>query len=174
MAEPEGPSEAHVCPSTDELALLQRWYALHSGVRRLTDSLLADVEAEQGLAPSSFQALMFLVTAPGQAAPMNHLSAALGFSTAGTTKVVDRLADAGLVERRPSDADRRVVYTALTTAGAESVLAASGTLAQALRTRVVAPLGEDVFRALSDAVGSLERPEPLGPGLEGACAEKPS
>ena len=143
------------CPDTGELALLQQWRALHSGVQRLTDGLLADVEAEQGLAPSSFQALMFLVTAPGRAAPMNRLSAALGFSTAGTTKVVDRLAHAGLVERRPSDADRRVVYTSLTPAGAETVLAASRTLAHALRTRVVAPLGEDLFRMFADAVGSL-------------------
>jgi DNA-binding MarR family transcriptional regulator len=144
------------CPDTDELALLQQWHALHSGVRRLTDGLSADVEAEQGLAPSSFQALMFLVTAPGQAAPMNRLSAALGFSTAGTTKVVDRLAEAGLVERRPSDSDRRVVYTALTSAGAETVLAASRSLARALRARVVDPLGEDLFRTLATAVGSLD------------------
>ncbi|WP_328911972.1 MULTISPECIES: MarR family winged helix-turn-helix transcriptional regulator [unclassified Streptomyces] len=135
---------------------MQQWHALHSGVRRLTDGLLADVEAENGLAPSSFTALMFLVAAPGQAAPMNQLSQALGFSTAGTTKVVDRLAEAGLVERRPSDSDRRVVYTALTSAGAERVLDASRALAQALRTRVVAPLGEDVFRSFAAAIGGLD------------------
>ena len=156
VVEPVQPKDADICPSTGELALLQQWHALHSGVRRLTDGMLADVEAEQGLAPSSFQALMFLVTAPGQAAPMNQLSAALGFSTAGTTKVVDRLADAGFVERRPSDSDRRVVYTALTSAGAESVLSASRSLAQALRARVIAPLGEDLFRTLSAAIGSLD------------------
>ncbi|WP_329362667.1 MarR family winged helix-turn-helix transcriptional regulator [Streptomyces sp. NBC_00669] len=156
VVEPVRSNAAQACPDADELALLKRWHALQSGVRRLTDDMLADVEAEQGLAPSSFQALMFLVTAPGQAAPMNQLSAALGFSTAGTTKLVDRLADAGLVERRPSDADRRVVYTALTSAGAESVLAASRSLARTLRARVVAPLGEDVFQALSEAVGSLD------------------
>lgn len=138
---PAGEAKPDPCPEGDlcgDLDLLQQWHALHSGVRRLTDGLLADVEAENGLAPSSFTALMFLVAAPGQAAPMNQLSQALGFST-GTTKVVDRLAEAGLVERRPSDSDRRVVYTALTSAGAERVLDASRALAQALRTRVVAP-----------------------------------
>jgi DNA-binding MarR family transcriptional regulator len=150
-------------PSSDERVLLRQWHVLHSGVRRLTDDLLADLEEDQGLAPSSFQALTFLATAPGQAAPMNRLSAALGFSTAGTTKVVDRLADAGLVERRPSAADRRVVYTALTPVGAETAHAAAGALAQALRRRVVLPLGEDVFRALSEAVGSLDRAADGGP-----------
>jgi DNA-binding MarR family transcriptional regulator len=150
-----------LAPSPAELALLQQWHGLHSGVRRLTDGLLADVAAANGLGPSSFQALMFLVTAPGQAAPMNQLAQSLGFSTAGTTKVVDRLADAGLVERRPSGSDRRVTYTALTTAGDERVLAASRTLARALRTRVVDPLGEEAFGRLADAVASLD-PEPGG------------
>jgi DNA-binding MarR family transcriptional regulator len=161
VVEPVRSNAAQACPDADELGLLKQWHVLNNGVRRLTDDMLAGVEAEQGLAPSSFQALMFLVTAPGQAAPMNQLSAALGFSTAGTTKLVDRLADAGLVERRPSDEDRRVVYTALTSAGAESVLAASRSLARSLRARVVGPLGEDAFRALSEAIGSLD---PFGTG----------
>ncbi|SDO22125.1 DNA-binding transcriptional regulator, MarR family [Actinacidiphila guanduensis] len=160
---PAKPDEAPGCPQAAELALLQQWHGLHSGVRRLTDDLLADVEERQGLAPSSFQALMFLVTAPGQAAPMNQLSAALGFSTAGTTKVVDRLAEAGLVERRPSDADRRVVYTALTEAGAKSVREASGVLVRALRSRVLEPLGEDRFRAIAEAIATLDPGAADGP-----------
>lgn len=170
-ADPTGARPADDCPEAAELALLQRWHALHSGVRRLTDGLLADVEAEQGIDPSSYHAMMFLVTAPGRTAPMNQLAAALGFSTAGTTKVVDRLAGAGLVERRPSAADRRVVFTALTAAGAETALAASRSLARALRVRVVDPLGEDVFRALADAVGALDPAAPaevLPPGQPGA------
>jgi DNA-binding MarR family transcriptional regulator len=147
--------DGDLAPSVRELALLQQWHSLHSGVQRLTSGLLADVEAENGLTPSSFQALMFLVAAPGQAAPMNQLAQALGFSTAGTTKVVDRLAGAGLVERRPSGSDRRVTYTALTAEGAERVLAASRTLARVLRTRVVEPLGEELFGTLARAIGSL-------------------
>src|ERR1700742_1072926 len=111
VAEPVRSNAAQACPDAGELGLLQQWHVLNVGVRRLTDDMLAGVEAEQGLAPSSFQALMFLVTAPGQPAPMTQPSAPLCSSTAGTTKLVDRLADAGLVERRPSDADRRVVYT---------------------------------------------------------------
>lgn len=149
------PDHGSACLQTAEFALLQQWHSLHSGIRRLTDDLLGDVEAQQGLAPSSFQALMFLVTAPGQAAPMNQLAAFLGFSTAGTTKVVDRLTEAGLVERRPSDADRRVVYTALTPSGADSVLAASRTLVRALRTRVVEPLGEARFQTTAEAIASI-------------------
>jgi len=148
--------DVDLAPSHAEIALLQQWHNLHSGVKRLNSNLLGDVQAENDLAPSSFQALMFLITAPGQAAPMNQLAQALDFSTAGTTKVVDRLADAGLVERRPSGSDRRVTYTALTTAGAERVLAASRTLARVLRTRVVEPLGEELFGTVADAITSVD------------------
>lgn len=147
--------DLEACIGDADLGLLRRWHALESGLRHLGEELFADVEAAGGLAPSSFQALLFLVAAPGRSAPMNRLSQTLGFSTAGTTKVVDRLAEAGLVERRPSDSDRRVTYTALTPSGARTVLEASRLLARALRTRVVEPLGEDVFSSLADAVASL-------------------
>jgi DNA-binding MarR family transcriptional regulator len=145
-----------LAPGPGEIALLQQWHNLHSGVKRLNSHLLAAVQAESGLAPSSFQALMFLITAPGQAAPMNQLAQALDFSTAGTTKVVDRLTEAGLVERRPSGSDRRVTYTALTTAGAERILAASRTLAQVLQARVVEPLGEELFGSVTQAITRID------------------
>ena len=48
---------------------------------------------------------------------MSQLSAVLGFSTAGTTKVADRLAEAGMIERGPSAADRRVILVTLTEHG---------------------------------------------------------
>lgn len=156
MAEPVRADGSDECSQVAELALLEQWHGFESGVRRLSEELFADVEAANGLAPSSFRALIFLVTAPGQTAPMNQLSQALGFSTAGTTKVVDRLAEAGLVERRPSHGDRRVTYTALTPAGRESVLAASRSLVTALRTRIVEPLGEQVFDSLAEAIRSLD------------------
>jgi DNA-binding MarR family transcriptional regulator len=157
MAEAVRPDEGTwICPEAGALAVLQQWHDLQTGVQRLTDTLYAELEARSGLAPSSFQALMFLLTVPGQTAPMNQLSQALGFSTAGTTKVVDRLADAGLVERRPSGSDRRVVFTALTSEGMNSVMAASRSLAEALRIRVVEPLGADVFTSLVSAVHSLD------------------
>ncbi|WP_236061425.1 MarR family winged helix-turn-helix transcriptional regulator [Actinacidiphila acididurans] len=170
MAEPvrTRPSEA-ACPGDEspvealaigvdaaDLALLQQWHTLESGVRRLTDGLFADVEAANGLAPSSYKALLYLVAAPGRAAPMNQLAQTLGFSTAGTTKVVDRLAEAGLVERRPSDGDRRVTFTALTPAGTATVLAVTRSLAKALRAQVVDRVGEDLVGSFAEAVQKLD------------------
>jgi DNA-binding MarR family transcriptional regulator len=150
MTEPMGE-----CPTPQELALLQKWNALQSGFRRLTDQLLCDVENSTGLAPSSFQVLWFLLTTPGLSAPMNQLTETLGFTTAGTTKVADRLAAAGLLERRSHPTDRRVILAALTEDGHQTASTAARTFARALQERVIGPLGEERFASLADTIGDL-------------------
>lgn len=152
------------CPSAEEAELLQRWNSLATGFRELTDQLLGDAQREVGLPPSSLEVLCFLATTPEQAAPMRLVAQTLGFSTAGTTGVVDRLAEAGLVERRPSSSDRRVTYAALTPQGRETATATARVFADSLRRRVVEPLGEEGFASFAGAFVTL--------GLAGgdACA----
>jgi DNA-binding MarR family transcriptional regulator len=150
----ECPGVADQCPSAEETDLLQRWNALATGFRELTDELLAEAQREVGL-PSSLEVLCFLVASPDRAAPMRLLSQTLGFSTAGTTGVVDRLADAGLVERRPSSSDRRVTYAVLTPLGRETATTAAKVFADAVRRRVVEPLGEEGFASFARAFATL-------------------
>ena len=164
MEESTRAEAARRCPDAGDLALLEQWNALQSGFRRLTEQMLADVDEKVGIAPSSFQVLWFLLTSPSQSAPMNQLAATLGFTTAGTTKVADRLSEAGLLERRPSPTDRRVVLAALTEQGVEVAMKAALSLAASLRERVIAPLGEEQFAALAEKVGSLD-PD----GRSGCC-----
>jgi DNA-binding MarR family transcriptional regulator len=146
------------CPTAEEVALLSQWNAVFGGFRRLTDQLLDDVEAKAGVAPSSFQVLWFLLTAPDRSAPMNQLAQALGFSTAGTTKVADRLAEAGLIERRPSATDRRMIFATLTEAGRGVASAAALALADAVQDRIVGRLGSERFATLASIVGALDQP----------------
>ncbi|MGY0058478.1 MarR family winged helix-turn-helix transcriptional regulator [Streptomyces sp. LZ34] len=151
-----GEEDGSRCPTSDDLALLDQWDVLQSGMRRLTAQLLDDVEAKTDLAPSSFRVLWFLLTASDHAAPMNQLAATLGFTTAGTTKVADRLAEAGLLERHPSPSDRRVTLARLTEPGLTAAVTAALTLADALRKRVVGPLGAQSFASLVDGVGTVD------------------
>jgi DNA-binding MarR family transcriptional regulator len=170
MGEPKRPEGAGECPGAEEVELLRRWRTVDSGFRRITDLLLADAHDEVGLPPSSLQVVCFLAESPEQAAPMRELSELLGFSTAGITGVVDRLVDAGLVERRPSRTDRRVTFAALTVLGRETAVAAVGVLAEAVRRRVVKPLGGDGFAALEATVGSLGAVGELLAGCPGPAA----
>lgn len=151
------------CPSTADLALLQQWNQLHGAFRRLNGRLLDDVEASTGVSPSAFQALWYLVSSPQQTAKMSQLSAVLGFSTAGTTKVADRLAEAGMIERSPSVADRRVILVTLTRHGLDVASEAIRTFLAALRERAVDPMGTDGFAALVKSVAGLD------PGGSGEC-----
>jgi DNA-binding MarR family transcriptional regulator len=153
------PGGNRACPSAEVVALLTQWNTLQSGFRRLTDLVLADVESKAGVDPSAFQVLWFLLNAPGRAARMQELAQILNFSTAGTTKVADRLADAGLIERSPSRTDRRVIYALLTEQGLDVAATAALALADALRERVTNTLSTGQFEALASAIGSLH-PEP--------------
>ena len=162
-AEPAADSDAtRACPSAEVVALLTDWNTLQSGIRRLTYQVLADVEAKADVDPSAFQVLWFLLNAPGRAARMHELAQILGFSTAGTTKVADRLADAGLIERSPSRTDRRVIYATLTERGLDVAATAALALADALRERVTSTLGTKQFQALVTAIGALH-PNPVPP-----------
>ncbi|MFE2093152.1 MarR family winged helix-turn-helix transcriptional regulator [Streptomyces sp. NPDC059460] len=167
MADTTPAEKTDGCPRAEDAALLLQWNTLHSGLRRLGDQLLEDVERASHSASSSVQVLWYLLTVPDHAAPMNQLSQLMGFSTAGTTKVVDRLSEAGLVERRPSRADRRVTYAALTPAGLAAAAEASTALAAALRRRMAAAgISEGRFAAMAGDIALLD-PAP------GPCTARP-
>lgn len=151
------------CAGGEDAEMLRAWFQIYTGMQRITGDLLEDVERRGGLTAPEFQVLWHLSAAPERQAPMNEISRLLGFSTAGTTKLVDRLGADGLIERRTSASDRRVILAALTDEGAGSALRAAEILAAGLRERFVGPLGEervgalvDAFRLLAGEAGSAE------------------
>ena len=70
-----------------------------------------------GLAPMQSMALMQL--RPGEPIPMSALATALMCDNSNVTGIVDRLEALGLVERRPSEHDRRVKTLVVTPKGIE-------------------------------------------------------
>lgn len=109
-----------------------------------------------GLTIAQGQAL--LLVDPDNPRPMREVAGGLGVDPSNLTGLVDRLEQLGLVERRPSEADRRVKTLALTAEGARlrrelysramdgtplSVLALSDQVAlEALLAKVVAATPE--------------------------------
>ncbi len=84
----------------------------------LADAALADGLREHELQAGWFDLLAALRRAgrPYELSPTQLMSATM-LSSGGMTKRLDRLADAGLVERRPDPADRRGVLVRLTPQG---------------------------------------------------------
>ncbi|MBR7838085.1 MarR family transcriptional regulator [Actinospica durhamensis] len=162
--EQEQADPAGCCSGVADTELLSRWFQIYTGMQRITGDLLEEVERGGGLSAPEFQMLWHLSAAPQRQAPMNEISRLLGFSTAGTTKLVDRLSATGLVERRTSPTDRRVILAGLTDAGVAATAQAAVILATGLRERFVGPLGEERVDALVDAFRLLAGESDSCPG----------
>jgi len=143
--------QAALCPGASDAAMLRDWFRLYSGMQNVTADLLAEVERSGGLTAPEFRVLWHLHRGGEQSAPMNEISRLLNFSTAGTTKLIDRLCAMGLVERQASPADRRVILAEITEAGRSAAARAESILAATLRERFLGKLGADRVTALLEA-----------------------
>ncbi len=76
------------------------------------------VAADLGLSVPQCHVLRFMK--PDQPVSMGAVARALGCDASNVTGIVDRLEASGLIERRPSAADRRVRAIALTPLGREN------------------------------------------------------
>lgn len=103
------------CPSGDEK--VQLFGLLLETNARLARSLGLELEASCDLPLAWFEVLLQLRRAPEGRLKMNEVADAIVHSTGGTTRLIDRLAEAGLVERQLCPTDRRAVHVAITPEG---------------------------------------------------------
>ncbi|MGC8510297.1 MAG: MarR family winged helix-turn-helix transcriptional regulator [Acidimicrobiales bacterium] len=103
------------CPSGDEKVRL--FALLLETNARLARQLGLELEATCEMPLAWFEVLLQLRQAPEGRLKMNQVADAIVHSTGGTTRLVDRLEDASLVERRSCPNDRRATYVAITSEG---------------------------------------------------------
>jgi DNA-binding MarR family transcriptional regulator len=89
--------------------------------RQLTDVLGRELEEAIGIPLVWFDVLIHVGGAPEGRLTMSKLSADVALTTGGVTRLVDRMTDAGLVERKNCPNDRRSVHVVLTTLGHETL-----------------------------------------------------
>jgi DNA-binding MarR family transcriptional regulator len=98
---------------------LDAWRALLNTHARLTAKVEVAL-AEHGLPQLGwYDVLWALQRAPGKALRMGELADAVTISRSGLTRMVDRIEVEGLLERRPSEADRRAIDVAITADGSK-------------------------------------------------------
>jgi DNA-binding MarR family transcriptional regulator len=126
------------CPSGDEK--VQLFGLLLETNARLSRSLGLELEATCDLPLAWFDVLLQLRKTPDGRLKMNQIADAIVHSTGGTTRLIDRLEVAGLVERQNCPSDRRAVHVAITVLGNEKLDAALnvhlGYLEENLATRL--------------------------------------
>jgi len=98
---------------------LNAWGAFLTAHKALENILSRELESACGLPLTWFDALAQLRMAPAQRLTMGQLATALLFSKSGLTRLIDRMVEAGLVERLARPGDRRSLHIALTDAGEE-------------------------------------------------------
>jgi DNA-binding MarR family transcriptional regulator len=121
--------------------LLAQWDAIRSGVARVQRRIDRMVE-DSGVPAQWFAVLHLLLCADDHRMPMSQLARDLSITSGGFTKLADRMARDGLIDRRGSTDDRRVVHTRLTADGLR--------MAKQTERRYLAALRECLLDVVSD------------------------
>jgi DNA-binding MarR family transcriptional regulator len=104
-------------PTPEQIAAWQSFLMAHAKVIR---SLEQEMEAEQGLPLVWYDVLAQLDHKGGQLR-MSDLADSVLLSRSNITRLVDRMANAGLVKREPCPEDRRGMYAVITPEGREAL-----------------------------------------------------
>lgn len=128
------------------------WRALARAVVRLPRVLESELELRHRLTMAEYFVLVNLSEEPGRALRMTELAERGALSLSGMSRVVDRLARAGFVERTPCPSDARGSYAHLTAAGLAKLEEAYPTHLRGVREHVIDHLGGVDLAAFADAV----------------------
>jgi DNA-binding MarR family transcriptional regulator len=108
----------------------------------------ARLDAACGLSLPEHELLIRLAQAPDRALRMHDLSSLLLLSKSGITRVVDRLEKRGLVTRKMSDRDRRVILAGLTDEGVATLEIARPVFADGIQEFFARHLTDDELESL--------------------------
>lgn len=112
------------------------------------------VQKEHGTPLSHVQVLAMLQDAGTMS--VSEISRRLGIAKPNITPLVDRLYEAGYVDRQHDENDRRVVNIVLLPAGTEKLAAIRATIARQIQVQAE-DLSVSEFRELSDSLSSVVR-----------------
>ena len=132
---------------------LDAWRALLNAHALMTQRI-EDALAAEGLPPLGWYDVLWPVyEAPERTMRMRDLSEkVVTISRSGLTRLVDRIVDAGMLERRPTPGDRRGTDVAITKAGEELLRKMWPVYARVVNERFVEPLPKSRAEALRDSL----------------------
>jgi DNA-binding MarR family transcriptional regulator len=138
---------------TDES--LRAWRLFLQAHGRLLDVLESDLRAEVGLPLTWYEVLLFLSRAPGGRLRMTDLAASVLVSRSGLTRIVDRMKEAGLIERALCPSDRRGVFVVITGRGRDRLRAAAPVHLKGVQDHFLAHLTAAEARAVESALARV-------------------
>lgn len=128
---------------------------------RLTRLLDAELQRSDGISLQTFEVLLRISRSPTGVMTMTELAGQVALTTGGVTRLADRLAEDGLVERRSCPEDRRRVHLALTRRGTDVLDRALRHHVESLGTHVSARIDPADLAAFERVLDTL-RSDPRG------------
>ncbi|GAA2114991.1 MarR family winged helix-turn-helix transcriptional regulator [Nocardioides bigeumensis] len=131
------------------------WRALVMGTTLLMDRLDADLRASFRVSLTEYEILVRLSEQPGRRMRMAQLADAMCHSRSRVTHTVQRMEDAGYLERIMSPEDGRGILASMTDAGHTLLERAAHVHVSGVRANLVDLVSDDDFAALGRAMNSV-------------------
>ncbi|MGW3668744.1 MarR family winged helix-turn-helix transcriptional regulator [Streptomyces sp. NPDC005141] len=153
MPEPHAEAAAHAANS----GLVRDFGLLIRSATRLEQRIDAALRRDCGISHTMLEVLIRLCRRPGEEVSQRQLADDLTLTSSGTTRLIDRMEEAGLVRRVPSPEDRRVALVEPTTEGLTTFIRAAAVHARALEEFLVRPLAADDYIRLTGALSEIDK-----------------
>jgi DNA-binding MarR family transcriptional regulator len=140
------------------------WRTFLEAAFALIDILDAELQEGRDISLRWYDVLVHLEEAE-HGIPMNELASRILASKSGLTRVIDRMEEAGLVERRRHSEDRRVIEIIMTPDGQRALTSARSVHRRGINEHFAQHLNKRDFDALSQALEKVrDHVRPLRPG----------
>lgn len=131
------------------------WAALLRVHAALVPRLDRELHAACGLQLAWYDVLLELNAAPGRRLSMTELGRRAVVSRTRASRVVDALAEAGLVTRESNPDDRRSAYATITEAGRARLRGAAPTYLAGIREHFTSRMTEEEAHVVAAALGKV-------------------
>src|SRR5207245_9724894 len=142
-------------PGADEQSRLNAWHAFLVAHAALEPILNRELEAACGLPLRWFDVLTQLRMTPHKRLSMTELANAVLLSKSGLTRLVDRIEEAGLVQRVSAPGDRRSLLIVLTRSGERMLKRAAPIHEDGIRSHFAAYIRDAEAPAVEAALGRI-------------------
>jgi DNA-binding MarR family transcriptional regulator len=142
-------------PGADEQSRFTAWHAFLVAHAALEPILNRELEAACGLPLRWFDVLTQLHMMPRKRLSMTELASAVLLSKSGLTRLVDRIEEAGLVQRASAPGDRRSLLIVLTPNGEKTLKRAAPIHEDGIRRHFVAYIRDNEAVAVEAALGRI-------------------
>ncbi|MGW5651551.1 MarR family transcriptional regulator [Streptomyces humi] len=137
--------------------LVRDFGLLIKSATRLEQRIDTALRRECGIGHTMLEVLIRLCRRPGEEVSQRQLADDLTLTSSGTTRLIDRMEEAGLVRRVASPGDRRVALVEPTAEGRTAFLRAAGVHARVVEEFFVRPLAADDYTRLTGALAEIDR-----------------